>query len=137
MASRSLPVTSATLMSQITVSVKPNSSAESARLTPGRLHFPPCVFIPILAKSLPLVISESNFWIMHNPLARLVCLRTYSGATTTSAPQPTAEPPDFMPQILGIIAKCKSFHLIKDGNNCFSINTVVKITVVRFRAWNA
>jgi hypothetical protein len=36
----------------------------------------------------------------------------------------------------GIVSNCKSFHLIKDGDSYWSINTDAGKTLTQFRAWN-
>ncbi|KAA8652421.1 uncharacterized protein ATNIH1004_001325 [Aspergillus tanneri] len=73
----------------------------------------------------------TNLWLDY-----YVCVHV-SGATTTSqAPKPTDEPSGPTPQMPGIVDKCKSFHLIEDGNNCWSIYTDAGITFAQFRAWN-
>ncbi|OQE13220.1 hypothetical protein PENFLA_c052G03443 [Penicillium flavigenum] len=72
----------------------------------------------------------TNFWLDY-----YVCVHV-PGATTTSAPSQTPEPSGPTPQMPGIVSNCKSFHLIKDGDNCWSINTDARITLTQFRAWN-
>ncbi|KAJ6012436.1 hypothetical protein N7522_002791 [Penicillium canescens] len=79
--------------------------------------------------SLPLAIR------MLKPLAGLLRLRAFPGATTT-APKPTAEPTGLTPQMPGMVSNCKAYHLIKDGDSCYTIDTAAKITLAQFRAWN-
>ena len=74
---------------------------------------------------------------LHKPLAGLLRLRACPGATTTSpAPEPTGEPTGPTPQMPGIVDGCKSFHLIQDGDSCWSIYTDAGITFEQFRKWN-
>ncbi|CAI7645618.1 unnamed protein product [Penicillium pancosmium] len=72
----------------------------------------------------------SNLWLDYYVYVHV------PGATTTSAPQPTAEPSGPTPQMPGIVSKCKKYHLIEDGDGCYSINTAAKITLAQFRTWN-
>ncbi|KAA8649671.1 hypothetical protein EYZ11_013425 [Aspergillus tanneri] len=64
-----------------------------------------------------------------------VCVHVPGAATTSQGPKPT-KPPGPTPQMPGIVDNCKSFHLIKDGDNYCSIYTNVGITFAQFRAWN-
>lgn len=72
----------------------------------------------------------SNLWLDY-----YVCVHV-PGATTTTAPKPTSEPSGPTPQMPGIVSNCKTYHLIKDGDSCYSINTAAKITLAQFRSWN-
>ncbi|KAL4935173.1 hypothetical protein BDV06DRAFT_229068 [Aspergillus oleicola] len=59
------------------------------------------------------------------------------GATTTSggsAPEPTDSGPS--PQMPGIVDSCVEYHLIEDGESCWSIYTEAGITLAQFRRWN-
>ncbi|KAJ5369412.1 hypothetical protein N7509_014024 [Penicillium cosmopolitanum] len=40
------------------------------------------------------------------------------------------------PQMPGIVSNCKKYHLIADGDSCYSINTAAKITLAQPRTWN-
>ncbi|KAJ5541561.1 hypothetical protein N7494_006637 [Penicillium frequentans] len=72
----------------------------------------------------------TNLWLDY-----YVCVHI-PGATTTPAPKPTTEPSGPTPQMPGIVATCKSYHLIQAGDSCYSINTAAKITLAQFRTWN-
>lgn len=72
----------------------------------------------------------TNLWLDY-----YVCVHV-PGATTTPAPQPTTEPSGPTPQMPGIVANCKRYHLTQAGDSCYSINTAAKITLAQFRAWN-
>lgn len=71
-------------------------------------------------------IGCSNLWLDY-----YVCVHV-PGATTTSAPQPSGP----TPQMPGIVSNCKKYHLIADGDSCYSIDTAAKITLAQFRSWN-
>ncbi|OGE55357.1 hypothetical protein PENARI_c004G11538 [Penicillium arizonense] len=64
----------------------------------------------------------SNLWLHY-----FVCVHV-PGAVITSAPQPTA-PTGPTPQMPGIVSNCKKYHLIKDGESCWSIYTEAGITL--------
>ncbi|KAI0168254.1 LysM domain protein [Pestalotiopsis sp. NC0098] len=68
----------------------------------------------------------TNLW-----LGYYVCVHV-AGATTTPAPAPTGP----TPQMPGIIAGCKSFHLVQSGDSCWSIYTAAGISFDQFLAWN-
>ncbi|KAJ5793096.1 uncharacterized protein N7503_009074 [Penicillium pulvis] len=72
----------------------------------------------------------TNLWLDY-----YVCIQV-PGATTTPAPKPTTEPSGPTPPMPGIIANCKSYHLVQAGDSCYSIETAAKITLAQFRAWN-
>jgi hypothetical protein len=79
-----------------------------------------------------ILIDCTNLWLDY-----YVCVHV-PGATTTmqESPQPTDEPSGPTPQMPGIVDNCKSFHLIKDDGNCWSIYTDAGITLEQFRSWN-
>lgn len=68
----------------------------------------------------------TNLW-----LGYYVCVHV-AGATTTPAPAPTGP----TPQMPGIMAGCKSFHLVQSGDSCWSIYTAAGISFDQFLAWN-
>lgn len=65
-----------------------------------------------------------------------VCVHVPGASTTSQAPEPTNEPTGPTPQMPGIVDGCKSFHLIEEGDNCWSIYTDADITFEQFRKWN-
>jgi LysM domain. len=36
----------------------------------------------------------------------------------------------------GIVSNCKTYHPIKNGDSCYTIDLAAKITLAQFRAWN-
>jgi hypothetical protein len=36
----------------------------------------------------------------------------------------------------GIVSNCKKYHLINDGDSCWSIYTAAGSTLAQFRSWN-
>jgi hypothetical protein len=36
----------------------------------------------------------------------------------------------------GIVSDCKSFYLVKEGDNCFNVDNAQGITLDQFRSWN-
>ncbi|KAL4861950.1 hypothetical protein BDV12DRAFT_190754 [Aspergillus spectabilis] len=74
----------------------------------------------------------SNLWLDY-----YICVHV-PGATTTqpSNPGPTEEPSGPTPQMPGIVDNCKSYHLIKSGDSCWSIYRDAGITLAQFRQWN-
>lgn len=74
----------------------------------------------------------SNLWLDY-----YVCVHV-PGTTTTApaAPDPTNDPSGPTPQLPGIVEDCKSFHLVKDGDNCYSISSDAGITLAQLRQWN-
>ncbi|PYH37474.1 uncharacterized protein BO87DRAFT_404513 [Aspergillus neoniger CBS 115656] len=74
----------------------------------------------------------SNLWLDY-----YVCVHTPgTTTTTTAAPDPTNDPSSPTPQLPGIVENCKSFHLIKDGENCWSISNEAGISLAQLREWN-
>ncbi|KAJ5827329.1 hypothetical protein N7447_004092 [Penicillium robsamsonii] len=66
----------------------------------------------------------SNLWLDY-----FVCVHV-PGAVTTSAPQPTA-PTGPTPHMPGVVSNCKKYHLIKDGDSCWSIYTEAGIALAQ------
>ncbi|KAJ5647451.1 hypothetical protein N7490_003823 [Penicillium lividum] len=71
----------------------------------------------------------TNLWLDY-----YVCVHVPGATTTSQAPEPTASGPT--PQMPGIVSNCKNYHLIKDGDSCWSIDTAAGITLAQFRTWN-
>ncbi|KAJ5759970.1 hypothetical protein N7520_007126 [Penicillium odoratum] len=72
----------------------------------------------------------TNLWLDY-----YVCVHVPGATTTSQAPEPTASGPT--PQMPGIVSNCKTYHLIRDGDSCWSIDTAAGITLAQFRTWNA
>ncbi|GKZ35782.1 hypothetical protein AbraIFM66950_006577 [Aspergillus brasiliensis] len=74
----------------------------------------------------------TNLWLDY-----YVCVHVPGATTTTpAAPDPTNDPSGPTPQLPGIVEDCKSFHLVKDGGNCYSISSDAGITLAQLRQWN-
>ncbi|PWY82543.1 LysM domain-containing protein [Aspergillus eucalypticola CBS 122712] len=74
----------------------------------------------------------SNLWLDYYVCVHIPGTTT----TTTAAPDPTNDPSSPMPQLPGIVENCNSFHLIKDGENCWSISNEAGITLAQLHEWN-
>ncbi|KAE8152018.1 hypothetical protein BDV25DRAFT_128313 [Aspergillus avenaceus] len=74
----------------------------------------------------------TNLWLGYH-----VCVHVPGATTTTqSPPQPTNKPSGPTPQMPGIVDNCKSYHLVKSGDNCWSICSAAGITFDQFQLWN-
>ncbi|KAL4938545.1 hypothetical protein BDV06DRAFT_225910 [Aspergillus oleicola] len=82
----------------------------------------------------------TNLWLDY-----YVCVHVPDATTTTTTttsvatePAPTEDPPISAPTPLipGIVGNCQSFHLIEEGDNCYSISMDAGITFAQLRAWN-
>ncbi|EGD89384.2 hypothetical protein H112_03004 [Trichophyton rubrum D6] len=71
----------------------------------------------------------SNLWADY-----YVCVHVPGATISTSMPMPTPSGPQ--PQMPGIVSNCRKFHLIQAGDNCYTINQAVGITLAQFRSWN-
>jgi hypothetical protein len=130
---RSYPETSVIPLPRSIVSPKPSSRAGTARLTPVSVSFSPWLLLTwgcYKDHNLTASAECSNLWLDY-----FVCVFV-PGAVTTSAPQPTA-PTGPTPQMPGIFSNCKKYHLIKDGESCWSIYTEAGITLAQLRKWNS
>ncbi|KAL4811651.1 hypothetical protein BDW67DRAFT_190092 [Aspergillus spinulosporus] len=73
----------------------------------------------------------TNLWLEY-----YICVHVPGATTTTSqVPEPTGGSGP-TPQMPGIVDNCKSYHLIKSGDSCWSIYTNAGITFEQFRRWN-
>ncbi|OJJ77946.1 hypothetical protein ASPBRDRAFT_50762 [Aspergillus brasiliensis CBS 101740] len=74
----------------------------------------------------------TNLWLDY-----YICVHVPGTTTTTpAAPDPTNDPSGPTPQLPGIVEDCKSFHLVKDGDNCYSISSDAGIMLAQLRQWN-
>ncbi|KAI9040041.1 LysM peptidoglycan-binding domain-containing protein [Aspergillus affinis] len=73
----------------------------------------------------------TNLWLDY-----YVCVHAPGVTTTTKKPPKPTGKPKPTPQMPGIIDNCKSFHLIEDGDSCWSIDKEAGITLAQFRSWN-
>ncbi|KAL4758185.1 uncharacterized protein BDW70DRAFT_162863 [Aspergillus foveolatus] len=73
----------------------------------------------------------TNLWLDH-----YVCVHVPGATTSTTtslSPELTSGP---TPQMPGVVSNCKSYHLIADGDSCWSIYTAAGITLAQLRQWN-
>ena len=72
----------------------------------------------------------SNLWLDY-----YVCVHV-KGATTTAPgnPEPTNGGPT--PQMPGIVANCKKFHLVASGDSCYDLQTKYSVTLAQLLEWN-
>ncbi|KXJ89087.1 hypothetical protein Micbo1qcDRAFT_184765 [Microdochium bolleyi] len=81
----------------------------------------------------------TNLWLdyyvcVHVPGAPTTTVKTTTVQTTPPPSEPTNSGPQ--PQMPGIVANCKKFHKVQDGEGCWAIYTNAGITFEQFRAYN-
>ncbi|KAK2875576.1 hypothetical protein FQN49_001600 [Arthroderma sp. PD_2] len=154
------PGTTTTPMTTTTPTMTPTKTTTTQEMTTTMPADPPSPTQPGLAKDCDkfhLVVSGENCYAIQtkygislelfktwNPYINPQCSNLWADyyvcvhvpGATTSAPMPTPTSNGPQPQMPGIVSNCKKFHLVKSGDNCYTINQAAGITLAQFRSWN-